>query len=56
MIENRLIEEMATLRGGRKRLEKIREEAMTEIGRLEEMVGRITLILEQPEEEAIDSP
>jgi len=56
MIENRLIEEMATLRGGRKRLEKIRDEAMDETVRLDEMIDRINVILQQPEEEAIDSP
>jgi len=56
MIENRLIEEMAKLRGGRKRLEKIREEALDEIDRLKEMHVLISVILERPEEEAVDSP
>ena len=56
MIENRLIEEMAKLRGGRKRLEKIREEALDEIDRLKEMHVLISAILERPEEEAVDSP
>jgi len=59
MIENRLIKEMARVRGGRGRLEKIRSECYDEIERLKNSIGQIDIILEGdtwPKEEAIDSP
>jgi len=59
VIEARLIEELAEVRGGRGRLEKIRSECYDEIDRLRKTIEQIDTILsrgEVPDEEMLDSP
>ncbi len=61
-MEQRLIEEMAKMKGGRGRLRRLRDEFVADAERLTESIDRIEYILEEnqqtasdPEEEAVDS-